>query len=87
MSWSKNCHHKTHCGSYRNRCFVAGKQSDKNIACLDTMCCCEMTKVIRGFASRKNLFRGYLPTRRMIKDGSEYFGPIPISKPYHTILD
>jgi excinuclease ABC subunit C len=43
------------------------------------------TRVIRGCASRKNL--RIFATRRMVKDGSEYFGPYTSFKTVSTILE
>ncbi len=48
------------------------------------MFCCATIKLIRGSASKTNAFRAFFSTRKMIKDGSEYFGPYTNFKTVHT---
>ena len=46
-----------------------------------------MTKPIHGSVSKKSLSQGCFFTRRVIKDGSEYFGPFTSVKTIRSLLD
>ena len=46
-----------------------------------------MTNHILGFVLKKERFPRVFSTRRVFKDGSEYFGPYTSMKTVYTLLD